>query len=465
MRKWWYIALSVLLLAPVYWQPQLQAGDLSRHIYNAWLVQLIETGRTQGLAVVSQTTNILFDLMLSGLFRLFGAEVAQRISVSVAVLVFVWGAFRFVSVVGGRLAWHLLPCIAMLAYGWVFHMGFFNFYLSMGLCFWALAAAWNWHPRSVAIAVPILALAYLAHALPVVWTVGLLLYQGLARTMSPRLRVYVTAGWLLVMMLIQNAMGHTMLARWSPQKVKMVTGADHVWVFDGKYYFVLVGLLIVWAVMFMDLLKDRGSRWVASSVPFQFCVISAAAVVVLPSAMLLPGFRHALVYIAERMSLGVAICLCALLAGARPRAFPRYAMALVAVVFFGFLFRDERILNALEDPMDSVISQIPAGQRIVGGIDHPDLQVFAMTRAVTHTMDRACPDLHLLGRCFSYASYETSTAAFRIRAVADHPCVTARSLQPLTLDQGGRMTVRNLKAGTPCGSTSLKALPGLFPLS
>src|ERR1035437_9212200 len=150
MRKRWYIALSVLLLAPVYWQPRVQAGDLSSHVYNAWLTHLIETGRTQGLVIVSQTTNILFDLMLGGLFRLFGAELAQRISVSVAVLVFVWGAFRFVSVAGGRPAWHLLPCIAMLAYGWVFHMGFFNFYLSMGLCFWVLAVVWEWRHRRAA---------------------------------------------------------------------------------------------------------------------------------------------------------------------------------------------------------------------------------------------------------------------------------------------------------------------------
>jgi len=46
MRKWWYIALSFLMLAPVYWQPRVQAGDLSSHIYNAWLAQLIEAGRT-----------------------------------------------------------------------------------------------------------------------------------------------------------------------------------------------------------------------------------------------------------------------------------------------------------------------------------------------------------------------------------------------------------------------------------
>ena len=363
MRKWWYIALSVLLLAPVYWQPRVQAGDLSIHIYNAWLTQLMETGRSQGLVIVSQTTNILFDLMLGGLFRLFGAEVAQRVSVSVAVLVFVWGAFRFISVVGGRPAWHLLPCIAMLAYGWVFHMGFFNFYLSMGLCLWALAVVWDWQPRHVAIAVPLLVLAYMAHALPVVWTAGLLLYQWLARRMSPRSRVYVTAGWLLGMVLLQVVVGHTMSSRWSPQQIKMVTGADQVWVFGSKYYVVLVGLLILWGLLFLDLLKVSGPRSVVSSVPFQFCLISAAAVSILPTTIFLPGFHHTAVYLAERMSLGVGICVCALLAAARPRAFQRYAMALVALVFFGLLYRDEKILNAIEDRIDGVTSKDRSGPR------------------------------------------------------------------------------------------------------
>ena len=474
MRKWWYIVLSIFLLAPVYWQPRVQAGDLSSHIYNAWLAQLIETGRAHGLVIVSQTTNVLFDLMLSGLFRLFGAEVAQRISVSVAVLVFVWGAFRFISAAGGRAAWHLLPCIAMLAYGWVFHMGFFNFYLSMGLCFWVLALSWEWRARSVAIAAPLLCLAYLAHALPVVWTVSLLAYQWLARKMSPRARVYITAGCLLGMVVVQILVEHSTFTRWSVQQIRMTSGADQLWVFDGKYYMVLVGLLVVWTLLFLDLLKDSGVQVVAS-IPFQFCVISAAVVFILPSTILLPGFHQSLVYIAERMSLGVGVCVCALLAAAHPRVFHRHAMVAVAVVFFGFLYRDEKILNAIEDRMDRVISQLPAGQRILSGVDDPYLHTFG----VTHMIDRAC-----LGRCFSYANYEPSTAAFRIRAVAVNPYVTAKyedswrmqtgsyvvqeqdlPMLQLVLDEGGRMVVRGLKAGTPCGSTSLKALPGLFPQS
>src|ERR1039457_1327506 len=77
-----YLLASVLLLVPCYWQSRLQLGDLSSHIYNAWLAQLIESGRAPGLAIVHQTTNVLFDLILSGLFNTLGADAAQRISVS-----------------------------------------------------------------------------------------------------------------------------------------------------------------------------------------------------------------------------------------------------------------------------------------------------------------------------------------------------------------------------------------------
>src|SRR5581483_5823970 len=159
-----------------YWQPRLQAGDLSSHVYNAWLTQLIESGRVDGLMIVRQTTNVLFDLILGALFKVVGTEWSQRIAVSIAVLTFVWGAFAFINTVAGRRSWHLLPCVAMLAYGWVFHMGFFNFYLSMGLCFGAMSLFWKPSATRIALAVPLLVLAYMAHALPVVWTVGLLAY-------------------------------------------------------------------------------------------------------------------------------------------------------------------------------------------------------------------------------------------------------------------------------------------------
>jgi len=470
-----YLAVSALLLAPCYWQPRVQAGDLSSHIYNSWLAQLIESGRAQGLMVARQTTNVLFDLILGGLFRVFGAEAAQRIAVSLAVLIFVWGAFAFISMVAGRRAWNLMPCLAMLAYGWVFHMGFFNFYLALGLCFWAMAAAWNLRPARLAAAAGLLALAYLAHALPVIWCVCLIAFLALARKRSPRGRAYLTFGVLALMAVVRVWTTLAFSARWYPSQVARITGADQVWVFDAKYYLALVGLLLLWGVLFLDLIHAWGASRVLTSLPFQFFVMSAGGVLILPATVFIPGFLHALAFIAERMSLGVGICVCALLAAVRPRPFERYAMLGVALLFFAFLYRDERALNTFEDRLDGAIAGIAPGQRVVSLVDDPDLRV----NAVTHMIDRVC-----IGRCFSYANYEPSTAQFRVRAVAANPVVVKtyadswalqtgaymvkpadEPLYAVDLDESGRVVIRPLRAGTLCGSTYWKVLSGLIPAS
>src|SRR6476659_4711486 len=74
--------LSVVLLIPCFWQRRIQAGDLSSHIYNSWLAQQIELGKAPGLVITPLSTNVLFDLILSSLFRIAGSEPAQRIAVS-----------------------------------------------------------------------------------------------------------------------------------------------------------------------------------------------------------------------------------------------------------------------------------------------------------------------------------------------------------------------------------------------
>ena len=471
---WVYVLLSLAVLAPCFWQPRVQAGDLSSHIYNAWLAQLIESGRAQGLVIVSQTTNILFDLMLAGLFRAFGPEAAQRIAVSIAVLVFVWGAFAFASAASRRRPWHLFLCIAMLAYGWVFHMGFFNFYLSMGLCFWILALLWAPTRGRIAAAACLAVVAYLAHALPVVWTAGLVAFLFVARRVSPRARALVSAGCLVALVLIHLAISRNLASHWSVRQLAVSTGLDQVWVFDGKYYLVLAGLLLVWSMLFLEMLHRIGGRRLVSGVAFHVCLVSAMGVFILPDAVLIPGFQHALAFIAERMSLGVGVCVCALLARARPVRAVRAAIVLVAALYFGFLYRDERALNAFEDRMQDTVARLAPGLRVVSGIDDPQLRV----NALTHMIDREC-----LGRCFSYANYEPSTAQFRIRVTGRSPLVADNYVKSFELQRGtyvpkqrdlplykldlenGRMVVRELKAGAPCGSKSWKALQDLLSKS
>ena len=58
------LLVSALVLIPCFWQARMQDG-LSSHLYNAWLVQLIQAGHAPGLSLASQHTNVLFDLTLS----------------------------------------------------------------------------------------------------------------------------------------------------------------------------------------------------------------------------------------------------------------------------------------------------------------------------------------------------------------------------------------------------------------
>src|SRR5438445_10491856 len=88
--------ISALVLVPCFWQSHIQAGDLSSHLYNAWLSILIGEGKAPGLTIVPQWTNVLFDWMLSGLMRLVGPWWAEHIAVPLLVLNFFWGALDLV---------------------------------------------------------------------------------------------------------------------------------------------------------------------------------------------------------------------------------------------------------------------------------------------------------------------------------------------------------------------------------
>lgn len=466
---------SVVLLVPCFWQSRIQAGDLSSHIYNAWLAQLIDTGHTDGLVIVPQHTNVLFDLVLDGLFRLWGADWAQRVAIAAAVLIFVWGAFAFVSKVACARPWHLLPSIATLAYGWVFHMGFFNFYLSLGLAFWALALGWDLRPRRLAITAALLALAYTAHALPVVWAIGLLAYCWVAGRIAERSRIWLAAGAVLILVAIRLVIANTLVSIWTPQQISLAAlfGADQLLVFDSKYRGAMVGLLVLWGSLIFNLLARSGERKMGGGIPLQLVIINAAAVLILPTTVLIPGYRHALAYMAERMSLPVAILVCALLGIARPRWFEQWGFAAAALLFFAFLFHDERDLNGFEDRMDSAVAQLPPGQRVLSPLADTELRV----NALAHMVDRSC-----VGRCYSYANYEASTAQFRVQALAPNGFVVdnyrdswdmqtgkyvARDrdlpLYCIVPDRQGRMQMESMKAGGVCESATWSVLRSTLP--
>src|SRR6267143_4307425 len=100
--------------------------NCASHVYNAWLAQLIGKGQAPGLYIAKQWNNVLFDVALLRAANLVGMAAAQKIVVSACVLIFFWGVFAFVAAVTERPPWFLTPCIAMLAYGYPFNMGFMN---------------------------------------------------------------------------------------------------------------------------------------------------------------------------------------------------------------------------------------------------------------------------------------------------------------------------------------------------
>ncbi len=457
-----YAAASLLLLVPCFWHARIQAGDLSSHIYNAWLAQLVQSGRAPGLVILPQTTNVLFDLMLTGLMDAFGAGVAQRVSVSAAVLLLVWGAFAYVRRTCGQEAWHLLPVLAVLAYGWVFRMGLFNFYLSLGLCFWALAY------RRLMVAIPLLAVAYVAHGMPVAWALGLMVYEWLAGRCDRRTRMLLFGAALTAIVLARVVMQARWKILWLTQQFSAITAIDQIWIYGGRYVALASALLFCWAFLLAGWIKSKGLAPVLTGIPFQVCALTGLGILILPDWIRIPGYNHALVFLAERMSLALGVCICALVGAAAVRPVISTTVATVALVFFGFSYVDEGKLNALEDRMDALVAALPPNQRVVSGVMALDVP----TNPTTHMIDRAC-----IGRCFSYGNYEPASAQFRVRVTGASPLVVstdrdANALQTgeyivqtrdlplyqIVLASDGSLQTRALSAGQKTGITEWKGL-------
>ncbi|MEN6536844.1 MAG: hypothetical protein ABFD60_00345 [Bryobacteraceae bacterium] len=402
------LLISVAILMPCFWQPRIQAGDFSSHVYNAWLAKEAAASRIAGVYVVRQYTNILFDLLLSWLIGVLGWDAGQKAAASIVVLLFFWGAFACVSKVSGRLAWGWTPVLAILTYGWVFHVGFCNFYLSLGLSLWALVLLWG---RSSATefagGVVLLMAASTAHMLPVAWAAGAAIYAQVVRRLRPRGRIAIAAAGIGSIIVLRAVIVSRFAYLWFPGQILEISGVDQAWVYGTKYTVVSLVMLLIFILCFALRLHGAGLKTAALDPIFHVYVFTAAGVALIPMRIEIPGYAHALVYISERMSLPAAVALCAFLAATRlPRAV-HVVSGVLAALYFSFLFADTRVLNAMEKEVGQAVTQMSPRQRVVIGFSEGASRI----DPVIHMIDRAC-----VGRCFSYANYEPSTTQFRVRA-------------------------------------------------
>lgn len=462
--------VSILVLVPCFWQRRIQAGDFSSHLYNAWLATEIKDGRAPGLELTWQWTNVLFDLLLEGLLRLAGAEAAQRIAASLLVLIFFWGVLAFLRSVTGGWTWWLAPLVWALAYGWVFHIGLCNFYLSMGLCSWALALMRQPGTGGRAGAAALVGLALSAHALPVAWAAGFAAYRTVAGRMGTAGRLALFVGSAAAIWTLRQVAFSYFGAVDKPSLVFLGAGPDQLWVYGNasrRLTYAAAGVclaLVVLSVIQQDL------RSVARGELPAWYLLTVFAVELAPWGVWLPGYRQALTFLPERMSLAAGIALCGVLARYRAGPVERVALWVVAISFFTVLYMDHRALNAVEDRIEAAVSRIPAGSRVISALCLSGSRIDALE----HMIDRAC-----LGRCYSYGNYEPQSWAFRVRTrgpnrfvVADvNTMIRMRAGEHIVqaweapiyelyaCEEGREVCVRRLEAGDRTSSTCVEAMP------
>src|SRR5579862_5133000 len=227
--------ISALVLIPCFWHRRIAAGDLASHMYNAWLAQLIERGQVTGLVLDTRWNNVLFDLLVSGLGKLFSLQVTEKVAVSVCVLVFFWGAFALVSAASKRAPWFLVPLLAMITYGYTFHMGFFNYYLSLGLAFFGIAIFWRGKKWERLIPLALAPLILLAHPLGLAWMAGAIAYIAIAEAIPARHQLWLltVAGMVLVLVHFDFWRHYEIMAQ--AKQFYFFNGADQLLLFGPRY--------------------------------------------------------------------------------------------------------------------------------------------------------------------------------------------------------------------------------------
>jgi hypothetical protein len=410
--------ISVLILVPCFWHREIVASDLGSHLYNAWLVQLIHRGQAPGLWIAPQHTNILFDILLSNLGSILGLRPAEKLAVSLAVLIFFWGTFALISAAVRRPPWSLLPCIALVTYGWTFHLGFFNYYLSLGLSFFGLALWWRgkgWERLSLLLIAP---LVFIAHPLGLIWLLGAAVYIGIAE-MLPHHRYqwvlcFAAAAFLFA---VHIGIWHHYIVDHGARPFYSFNGADQLVLF-GERYRVLARALLAFALVSIaiDLIRRRRESGFLKyySIPIQLYILAMFSVLVLPDAIHFPPPTATIALLTERFTSITAVIGCCVLGAIQPRKWHFAVGAAIAAVFFTFLYRDTTIVNRMEAQIVELVGKLPPNQRVLATIEP-----FPGSRILNqHIIDRAC-----IARCFSYGNYEPGSGVFRVRATSGNPYV------------------------------------------
>ena len=428
------VVISALLVIPCFWHSRIQACDLGSHVYNAWLAQLIERHQVSGLIIVRQWSNVLFDLLLLNAGNLVGFIAAEEIVVSFAVLVFFWGCFSFLAQASGNPPWTLTPFLFVLTYGYVFHMGFMNYYLSIGFAFIALALAWRGGAGNWLVAVVLSALGMLAHPIGFVLFVTVAGYVSLWRVLSRWTRLALPAIAIISFLLLKFYFAcHKLLEQnWRSYGFFQLLGQNQINLF-GHRYVILSWIALVWGIAIaLAAIYDWTFRARSPSVGLRLSVelylLAVIATFCLPENFRVGLYAGWIGLLVSRLTLVTAIFGLLVLACLRLPRWSIHGHVLCALLFFFFLYQDTGKLDHMERTAREAIQPLAPGTRIVAVANAPqDWRI----QFVYHSIDRAC-----IGHCFSFANYEPSSLQFRVRALPGNYVVTASAEQSDDLSSG-----------------------------
>jgi hypothetical protein len=360
---------------------------------------------------------VLFDLVVSGLGKVFSLHVAEKIAVSAAVLIFFWGVFAFVSAASKRVPWFLIPVIAMITYGYTFHMGFFNYYLSIGIAFFGIAIFWRGNKWERLIPLALAPLILLAHPLGLVWMVGAIAYIGIAEVTPVRYQPLLFLAASIALVLIHYDFWRHYIVEAQAQPFYFFTGADQLLLFGSRYEIPSVALICfsVCALVIdvLSRLRERG-LWKQYSIPAQLYALLLLSAVLLPNGIRLLNQAPALALLSGRLTSVSAAVFCCVLGVMHLRKWHLIGFAAIAAVFFTFLYQDTASINKIEEQAERLERTLPPNQRVLATL----LPLPGSRISIQHIADRAC-----IGYCFSYGNYEPGSAEFRIHALPGNPYV------------------------------------------